>query len=106
VGTGSGSSRPESVLFTLALRLRISRLDNRQGIEHLGGHLGRNKAIARYKQSVVTVPVVSFESKGLQPAPTLDEYMAWLEPENLFDPLLNPRQNRENDQKTANRRLS
>ena len=50
----------------------------------------RAEATEYYKQIVVETPRVSLGSKSPDPAPSLEEYQAWLEAENLYDPLLNP----------------
>ena len=50
----------------------------------------RAEALDYYKNVVVETPRVSLGNKSPIPAPTLDDYTAWLLAANLYDPILNP----------------
>jgi hypothetical protein len=50
----------------------------------------RAEAVAFYKRIVVQTPRKSLGEKSPDPIPALEAYSAWLQKEDLFDPILNP----------------
>jgi hypothetical protein len=50
----------------------------------------RDEALAHYKRTVLQTPRLSLGGRAPQVAPTLEEYVHWLESNRLHDPVLNP----------------
>jgi hypothetical protein len=50
----------------------------------------RAEALAHYHQAVVQTPRLSLGGRAPHPVPSVDEYIGWLDHNELFDPVLNP----------------
>ncbi len=55
----------------------------------------RAEAVTYYKRVVVETPRKSTGEKSPDPVPTLEAYTAWLAEQKLYDPILNPKAQRQ-----------